>query len=59
MPKVLCLFSLVVSALLLLLFLVDLVVAVPFGRSMILDAGFIIAAGVLAALSYLTYKEQR
>jgi hypothetical protein len=66
MPKALCLTSLVVAALLLLLFLVDLIMpfaglesAAPLrGASLIMDISFLIFAGILAYLSWSTYKEQ-
>ncbi|MDR1959007.1 MAG: hypothetical protein LBQ54_08185 [Planctomycetaceae bacterium] len=57
MPKILCLFALVISALLLLLFFADIAVGVPFGRSLMLDAAFIIAAGIIGTLSFLTFRE--
>ena len=66
MPKALCLASLVVAALLLLLFLADLVMRLaglaemaPLrGASMLMDVGFLICGGILAYLSWSTYKEQ-
>lgn len=66
MPKALCLTSLVVAALLLLLFLVDLTMrfaglaaSAPLrGASLIMDITFLIFSGVLAYLSWSTYKEQ-
>ena len=60
MPKILCIASLALSCLLLLVFLLDLVAGIPFGKaSMIMDLGFVVAAGILAAFSFLTMKEQR
>ena len=66
MPKALCLTSLVVAALLLLLFLADLVMrfagleaTAPLrGASLLMDIGFLIFGGILAFLSWTTYKEQ-
>lgn len=66
MPKALCLASLVVAALLLLLFLADLVmrlaglaeIAPLRGASLLMDLGFLVCAGILAYLSWSTYKEQ-
>lgn len=66
MPKALCLTSLVVAALLLLLFLVDLIMrfaglapSAPLrGASLIMDITFLIFSGILAFLSWSTYKEQ-
>ncbi len=66
MPKALCLTSLVVAALLLLLFLADLIMrfagmeaSAPLrGASLIMDIAFLIFGGILAFLSWTTYKEQ-
>lgn len=66
MPKALCLTSLVVAALLLLLFLVDLIMrfaglapSAPLrGASLIMDITFVILAGILAFVSWTTYREQ-
>jgi hypothetical protein len=60
MPKILCIASLALSCLLLLIFLLDLAIGVPFGKaSMIMDLGFIVAAGIIAAFSFLTMREIR
>lgn len=60
MPKVLCLFALVVSAILFLIFLVDLVLGIPFARvSMLMDIAFIVSSGVIGLFSFLTFQEQR
>lgn len=65
MPKALCLASLVVAALVLLLFLADLIMlfaapsAAPLGgASMVMDIAFIIFAGIVGYLGWSTYKEQ-
>ncbi|MCL4193241.1 MAG: hypothetical protein KJZ87_16005 [Thermoguttaceae bacterium] len=59
MPKVLCLLGLVVAALLLIVFGLDLAAGVPFrGYSKLMDIGFIIAAVMLAYLAWTTYREQ-
>ena len=61
MPKILCLFSLVVSGILFLLFLADLVVGTPFGGTggSTLNIGFVVGAGIVAAMSVVTFLEQR
>ena len=60
MSKILCIVSLALSCLLLLIFLMDLAVGFPFGKaSMIMDLGFIVAAGILAVFSFLTMRETR
>ncbi|MCM2373398.1 hypothetical protein [Aporhodopirellula aestuarii] len=67
MPKALCLLSLVASILLLVLFGADLVMgfagmqdAAPMqATSMMMDLAFLIFAGLLAYLSFSTYREQR
>lgn len=66
MPKALCIFAMVVAALVLLLFLADLILNLvgmkalaPFyGAVWYLDLVFAIAAGVLGYLSWLTWREQ-
>ncbi len=59
MPKALCVVGLVVAALLVLLFGLDLAVGVPFGGvSMVMSAGFIVCAVVLAYLSWSALREQ-
>lgn len=67
MPKALCLISLVAAILLLVLFLADLIMGLagmanmaPLGAaSILMDIGFLIFAGLLAYLSFTTYREQR
>lgn len=66
MPKALCLTSLVVAALLILLFLADFVMklagmgeSAPLrGASLTMDIGFLIFSSLLALMSWVTYKEQ-
>lgn len=66
MPKALCLTSLVVAALLLLLFLADVVMrlagmgaSAPLrGASLTMDISFLVFGGILAYLSWSTYREQ-
>ena len=61
MPKILCLVSLVISSILFLLFLADLIAGVPFGKAggAMLNIGFIVGAGIVAAMSAVTFLEQR
>ena len=67
MPKALCLFSLVASILVVCLFLLDAIAllsgqsafAILGGASLMMDLTFVILAGVLIFLSYMTYREQR
>ncbi len=60
MAKVLCLFALVVSAILFLIFFFDLVLGFPFARvSLMMDIAFVICSAVIGAFSYLTFREQR
>jgi len=67
MPKALCLLSLVASILLLVLFAADMVMmfagmedSAPLGAaSMMMDVAFLVFAGLLAFLSFTTYREQR
>jgi hypothetical protein len=65
MPKALCLSGMVVAILIALLFLIDLVASMiapslaPFrGVSWLMDISLIICAGLLGAMSWLTYREQ-
>ena len=65
MPKALCLSGMVVAILIALLFLTDLVASfiapsfAPFrGVSMFMDIALVVCAGVLGAMSWLTFKEQ-
>lgn len=66
MPKALCIFAMVISALVLLLFLADLILSLvgmnslaPFyGAVWYLDLVFALAAGGLGYLSWLTFREQ-
>ena len=67
MPKVFCLIGLVVAILVLLIFLADLVFGLVGPRdwapfylaSIVMDVLFILSAAGLAAMSWLTYKEQK
>lgn len=66
MPKALCLTSLVVAILVVVLFLADLLLGVagmqemaPLrGASLLMDAVFVIVGGVMAYMSWLTYRQQ-
>ena len=59
MPKALCILGLVISVLLLVLFGLDLAIRVPFGReAMVMDVGFLVAAGLLGYISFATMREQ-
>jgi len=61
MPKVLCIVSLVISALVFLLFLVDLIAQVPFGGAggLVGHLGMLFGAAVIGTFSVLTYPECR
>jgi len=59
MPKVLCYSGMVVSALLLLVFGLDLAMGFPFdGADSTMDIGFVICSAILGYLSWSTYREQ-
>ncbi len=59
MPKVLTIIGMAVAAILLLVFALDLAIAIPFKRaSVAMDAGFIVCAIALAYLGWATYREQ-
>lgn len=61
MPKALCITGIVIAALLLLVFGLDLAVGLPpFNRAnLIMDVGFVVASAILGFLSYMTFREQR
>ena len=59
MPKVLCMTGMVIALLIVLLFLLDLALGVPFQRFKIwMDVVFIICGAVLGWLSWSTFREQ-
>jgi threonine/homoserine/homoserine lactone efflux protein len=61
MPKALSLFSLAVGALVLLLFLLDLALNIPFGlreMSIVADICFVIGAGMLSYIGWESFREQ-
>ncbi len=58
MPKALCYAGLIVGALILLLFGLDLSIAVPFKRaSVMMGTTFALAGAALAAVSWLSLRE--
>ena len=60
MAKVLCLFALVVSAVLFLIFILDLILGIPFARvNMMMDIAFVTSAAIIGLFSFLTFQEQR
>ena len=61
MPKILCIISLVVSALIFLLFLLDLIAGFPFGGigGLMGHVGMLVGAAVIGAFSVLTFIECR
>jgi len=59
MPKALCIVGMVVAALLLLIFALDLAMEFPFGRtSLVIDIAFMACALGLGWLGWTTLKEQ-
>jgi len=61
MPKALCIVSLIISALVFLLFLLDLIVQVPFGGAggLMGHLGMLIGATIIGTFSVLTFRECR
>lgn len=58
MPKALTISGMAVAGLVLLVFLLDLALGLPFGRpSLMMDIGFVLAAVILAYMSWSTYRE--
>ena len=59
MPKALCISGMVVAALLLLFFGLDLAIGFPFGgASTMMDIGLVVCSAILGYLSWATYREQ-
>ncbi len=59
MPKALCLTGMVVAIVVLLLFLLDLIIKVPFQRAdVVMDVVFVLCAGTLGFISWTTFREQ-
>jgi hypothetical protein len=60
MPKVLCIFGMVVAALMLLVFGLDLAIKVPFGgmNRWLMDLPFVLCAAGLGYISWATLREQ-
>ena len=60
MAKVLCLFSLIVSSIIFLIFFLDLILGIPFARiNPLMDLAFVFSSGVIGLFGYLTFREQR
>lgn len=61
MPKALCIISIALSGLLLLLFLLDILLGIPFGKhgGIIMNLGFMLASGIVLTFGILTFREQR
>ena len=60
MAKVLCLFALVVSAILFLLFTLDLILGIPFQHvNTMMDIAFVVSSAIIGVFSFLTFQEQR
>ena len=59
MPKALCIFGMAASAVLLIVFGLDLAMGMPFkGVDKMMDIGFVIVSGILGYLSWTTFREQ-
>jgi len=59
MPKIFCIVSLVISAILLLVFLLNTVAGIPFGKDggMLVNIGMIIASLIIGVFSVFTFLE--
>jgi hypothetical protein len=58
MPKALTISGMAVAGIVLLVFLLDLAIKIPFGRpSWMMDIGFLLSALILAYMSWSTYRE--
>jgi hypothetical protein len=59
MPKALCLTGMVIAIVVFLLFLLDLILKVPFQRAnLVMDLVFVLCAGTLGFISWTTFREQ-
>jgi hypothetical protein len=59
MAKALCILGIAISALILIVFGLDLATGTPFNKAnMLMDIGFVICSGVLGYLSWTTLREQ-
>lgn len=61
MPKALTIIGMAVAVLFLVLFGLDIAAGIPFGRPAygIMNIGFILGAGLLGFMSWMTYKNLR
>ena len=60
MAKVLCLFALIVSSIIFLIFFLDLILGVPFARiNTMMDIAFVVSSVIIGLFAYLTFREQR
>ncbi len=60
MPKAMTIAGMVVAALVLLVFTLDLVLGIPFGTGMnAMHIGAILAAAILGYVSFSTFREQK
>jgi hypothetical protein len=58
MPKVLAISSMAIAGLVLLVFLLDLVISIPFNQaSKVMDIGAILAAAIIGYLGWTAYRE--
>jgi len=60
MAKVLCLFALIVSSIVFLIFFLDLILGIPFARiNPMMDIAFVVSSVIIGLFGYLTFREQR
>lgn len=61
MSKILCIISLVISAIIFIIFLLNLIVKMPFGDAggIVMNICMILASGIIGAFSVLTFLETR
>lgn len=58
MSKALCIVAMAIFAILLLIFLLDMLIGIPFGRANILtDIWFVLANGVLGTLDFFIFRK--
>ncbi len=58
MSKALCIFAMAIFAILLLIFLLDILIGIPFGRAnMVTDIWFVLTGGVLGTLGFFIFRK--
>ncbi len=58
MPKALCIFAMAIFAILLLIFLLDLLIGIPFGRTSVMtDLWFVVSGAALGTIGFFIFRK--